>query len=84
VAGDDFGFVVAIKNDTIFVCCPSDYVDGNKTGSVFKFVCTGTTRVQSDRLTAGDAGDTQQKKKELIDAFCCALNLHKSLISIKI
>jgi len=60
VAGDDFGLSVAIKNDTIFVGCPSDYVDGNKTGSVFEFVRTCTTWVQSDRLTAGDA-DTHDK-----------------------
>ncbi|MGA2324341.1 MAG: hypothetical protein ABSG22_10880 [Sedimentisphaerales bacterium] len=60
MAGDDFGLSVAIKNDTIFVGCPSDYVDGNKTGSVFEFVRTCTTWVQSDRLTAGDA-DTHDK-----------------------
>ena len=53
--GEDFGWAVAIKNDTIFVGCPYDFVDGNKTGSVFEFVRTGTSWVQSDRLAAGDA-----------------------------
>ncbi len=37
VAGDDFGWSVAIKNDTISVGCPFDYVDGNKTGSAYLF-----------------------------------------------
>ncbi len=53
--GEDFGWAVAIKNDTILVGCPYDFVDGNKTGSVFEFVRTGTSWVQSDRLAAGDA-----------------------------
>jgi hypothetical protein len=53
--GDDFGWSVAIKNDTILAGCPYDFTDGNKTGSVFEFVRTGSTWVQSDRLTAGDA-----------------------------
>lgn len=53
--GDDFGWAVAIKNGTILVGCPYDFVDGNKTGSVFEFVRTGTTWIQSDRLAAGDA-----------------------------
>jgi hypothetical protein len=54
-SGDDFGWAVAIKNDTILVGCPLDFVDGNKTGSVFEFARTDTNWVQSDRLTAGDA-----------------------------
>ena len=37
MAGDDFGWSVAIKNDTISVGCPFDYVDGNKTGSAYLF-----------------------------------------------
>jgi len=32
---DDFGWAVAIKNDTILVGCPYDFVNGNMTGSVF-------------------------------------------------
>jgi hypothetical protein len=52
---EDFGWAVAIKNDAILVGCPYDFVDGNKTGSVFEFVRTGSTWVQSDRFTAGDA-----------------------------
>ena len=51
----DFGWVVAIKNDTILAGCPYDFTDGNKTGSVFEFVRTGSTWIQSDRFTAGDA-----------------------------
>jgi hypothetical protein len=54
-SGEDFGWAVAIKDDTILAGCPYDFTDGNKTGSVFEFVRTGTTWVQSDRLTAGDA-----------------------------
>ncbi len=53
--GDDFGFAVAIKNDTILVGCPYDFVNSNMTGSVFEFVCTDTNWIQSDRLAAGDA-----------------------------
>ena len=52
---EDFGWAVAIKNDTVLVGCPYDFTDSNKTGSVFEFVRTGTTWIQSDRLTAGDA-----------------------------
>ncbi len=53
--GEDFGWAVAIKNNTILVGCPLDLVDGNETGSVFEFVRMDTTWVQSDRLAAGDA-----------------------------
>lgn len=53
--GDDFGFAVAIKNDTILVGCPYDFVNGNMAGSVFEFARTDTNWVQSDRLAAGDA-----------------------------
>ena len=54
-SGDDFGCAVAIKNDTILVGCPYDFVNGNMAGSVFEFVRTDTNWVQSDRLAAGDA-----------------------------
>jgi hypothetical protein len=54
-SGEDFGWAVAIKNDTILVGCPYDFVDGNKTGSVFEYVLDGSTWVLSDRLAAGDA-----------------------------
>ncbi|MGB7582776.1 MAG: FG-GAP repeat protein [Sedimentisphaerales bacterium] len=54
-SGDDFGSAVAIKDDTILVGCPYDFVNGNMAGSVFEFVRTGTNWVQSDRLAAGDA-----------------------------
>ena len=53
--GDDFGFTVAIKNDTILAGCPYDFVNGNMAGSVFEFVRTDTNWIQSDRLAAGDA-----------------------------
>jgi hypothetical protein len=53
--GEDFGFAVAIKNDTILVGCPYDFVNGNMTGSVFEFARTDTSWIQSDRLAAGDA-----------------------------
>lgn len=53
--GDDFGFAVAIKNDTILVGCPYDFVNGNMAGSVFEFVRMDTNWIQSDRLAAGDA-----------------------------
>ena len=53
--GDDFGWTVAIKNDTILAGCPYDYIDGNKTGSVFEFIRTGTSWVQNDRLAAADS-----------------------------
>jgi hypothetical protein len=52
---EDFGWAVAIKNDTILVGCPYDFVNGNMTGSVFEFVRTGTTWIQSAWLTADDA-----------------------------
>jgi hypothetical protein len=54
-SSEDFGWAVAIKNDTILAGCPYDSTDGNKTGAVFEFVRTGSTWVQSDRFTAGDA-----------------------------
>ncbi|MGD0573090.1 MAG: hypothetical protein ABSB11_08735 [Sedimentisphaerales bacterium] len=53
--GDDFGFTVAIKNDTILAGCPYDFVNGNMAGSVFEFVRTDTNWVQSDQLAACDA-----------------------------
>jgi hypothetical protein len=53
--GDDFGWAVAIKNDTILAGCVNDSVNGKQAGAVFEFVRTGSTWVQSDRLTAGDA-----------------------------
>jgi hypothetical protein len=59
-SGDDFGFAVAIKNDTILVGCPYDFVNGKMAGSVFEFVRTDTNWVQSDRLTASDA-DTNDR-----------------------
>jgi hypothetical protein len=37
VTGDDFGWPVAIKNDTISVGCHYDSIDGNKTGSAYLF-----------------------------------------------
>ena len=55
VYGEDFGWSVAIKNDTILAGCINDSVNGKQAGAVFEFVRTGTTWVQSDRLTAGDA-----------------------------
>jgi hypothetical protein len=55
VYGEDFGWSVAIKNDTILVGCPREHIDGNPAGAVFEFVRTGSTWVQNDRLTAGDA-----------------------------
>jgi hypothetical protein len=55
VYGEDFGWAVAIKNDTILAGCVNDSVNGKQAGAVFEFVRTGTTWVQSDRLTAGDA-----------------------------
>jgi hypothetical protein len=58
--GDDFGWAVAIKNDTILASCVNDSVNGKKAGAVFEFVRTGSTWVQSDRLTAGDT-DTNDK-----------------------
>jgi hypothetical protein len=58
--GDDFGWSVAIKNDIILAGCPYDFTDGNKTGSVFEFVRIGSTWVQSDRLTAGDANPNDE------------------------
>jgi FG-GAP repeat len=58
--GEDFGWAVAIKNDTILIGCPYDFVDGDKTGSVFEFVRTDTNWIQSDRLAAGDA-DTNDR-----------------------
>ena len=54
-SGDDFGWAVAIKNDTILVGCPDDFVDGNMAGSVFEFVRTDTNWIQSERLAAGYA-----------------------------
>jgi len=53
--GEDFGWAVAIKNDTILAGCVNDSVNGKQAGAVFEFVRTGSTWVQSDRLTAGDA-----------------------------
>jgi len=53
--GEDFGWSVAIKNDTILAGCVNDSVNGKQAGAVFEFVRTGSTWVQSDRLTAGDA-----------------------------
>ncbi|MGA2322851.1 MAG: hypothetical protein ABSG22_03285 [Sedimentisphaerales bacterium] len=53
--GEDFGWAVAIKNDTILAGCINDSVNGKQAGAVFEFVRTGSTWVQSDRLTAGDA-----------------------------
>ena len=52
---EDFGWAVAIKNDTILAGCINDSVNGKQGGAVFEFVRTGSTWVQSDRLTAGDA-----------------------------
>ena len=64
-SGEDFGWSVAIKNDTILVGCPYDFVNGNMTGSVFEFVRTGLTWVQSDRLTAGDANANDEFGKSV-------------------
>ena len=55
VYGEDFGWSVAIKNDTILAGCVNDSINGEKAGAVFEFVRTGSTWVQSDRFTAGDA-----------------------------
>ncbi|MGA2070839.1 MAG: hypothetical protein ABSG97_05770 [Sedimentisphaerales bacterium] len=55
VYGEDFGYAVAIKNDTILAGCVNDSVNGKQAGAVFAFVRTGSSWVQSDRLTAGDA-----------------------------
>ena len=63
--GEDFGWSVAIKNNTILAGCPYDFTDGNKTGSVFEFVRTGSTWVQSDRLTAGDANANDEFGKSV-------------------
>jgi hypothetical protein len=54
-SSEDFGWSVAIENDTILAGCPSDSLDGKQTGSVFEFVRSGVTWVQRDRLTAPDA-----------------------------
>jgi hypothetical protein len=53
--GEDFGWAVAVKNDTIFAGCVNDSVNGKQAGAVFEFVRTGSTWVLSDRLTPGEA-----------------------------
>jgi hypothetical protein len=53
--GDDFGSAVVIKNDTVFVGSPYDYVNGKMAGAVLEFVRTDANWVQNDRLTADDA-----------------------------
>jgi hypothetical protein len=52
--GEDFGWSVAIKNDTIIASCICDSPGGKQTGSVFEFVRSGPDWVQSARLTAND------------------------------
>ena len=55
--GEDFGWSVAIKNDTILVGCTCDSLGGKQTGSVFEFVRSGPAWLQSARLTASDLND---------------------------
>jgi hypothetical protein len=55
--GEDFGWSVAVKNDTILVGCPAKSFSGKQTGSVFEFVLKDSTWVLNDRLTAGDANN---------------------------
>ena len=63
--GEDFGWSVAIKNDTILAGCVNDSVNGKQAGAVFEFVRTGTTWIQSDRLTAGDANANDEFGKSV-------------------
>ena len=63
--GEDFGWSVAIKNDTILAGCVNDSINGEKAGAVFEFVRTGSTWVQSDRFTAGDANANDEFGKSV-------------------
>jgi hypothetical protein len=55
--GEDFGKSVAVEKNTIFIGCDNDVIDGNRTGSVFEFLRTGSTWLPQHRLTAADAND---------------------------
>ena len=56
-SGEDFGWSVAIENDTILTGCVNDSLGGKKTGSVFQFALVGPSWVQSDHIFPADAND---------------------------
>ncbi len=58
-AGDNFGWSVAVKGDTVVVGARADDDNGTDSGSAYVFVRSGTTWTQQAKLSASDgaAGD---------------------------
>ena len=54
-AGDFFGGAVAISGETLLVGATGDDDDGDRSGSVYVFVRSGSTWTQEQKLTASDA-----------------------------
>lgn len=57
-AQDSFGYSVAISGDTAVVGAPRHYIGSNGwQGSAYVFVCTGTSWIRQQKLTASDGAD---------------------------
>ena len=58
--GDDFGYSVAVSDDTIVVSARGNDDAGTDSGSVYVFARSGTTWTEEAKLTASDAAQGDQ------------------------